>query len=85
MKNHNFEAFGVRGNLDNLNKITVPAIALVKLRDCLNLHVIITKVTETYVTIYNTELKELEEYHKNHFSDIWDGVLILLSPKEVLV
>ncbi|MBW4361238.1 DUF6734 family protein [Flavobacterium taihuense] len=84
LKSHNFEALGVRGNLDNLNNVTVPAIAIVKLRGYLNLHVIITEITETHVTIYNTELKELEEYHKNHFSDIWDGILILLSPKEVL-
>lgn len=81
LKTLNFEAQGVRGNTNNLHKIIVPAITIVKLRDSINLHVVITKITETHITIYNTELKELEEYHLDFFSTIWNGVLILLSPK----
>ncbi|TRX04172.1 DUF6734 family protein [Flavobacterium gawalongense] len=76
-----FETKGVRGNLDSLNGIPLPAIALVKLRDYLPLYVIITKVTDTHVTIYNTEIKEEEEYQKNYFSTIWEGILILMIPK----
>ncbi|TRX00158.1 DUF6734 family protein [Flavobacterium gawalongense] len=77
----NFEAKGVRGNMNNLGAITPPAIAQLKLRNYLKLYVIITKVTDTYITIYNTELMEDETYSKKYFSTIWDGILILISPR----
>lgn len=77
----NFEAKGVRGTIGNLNNITTPAIALVKFRSYLNIYVLITKITETHITIYNTEIKETEVYQKECFSTIWDGILILLHPK----
>jgi hypothetical protein len=77
----NFEANGVRGTINNLSAITTPAIAQLKLRNYLNLYAIITKVTDNEVTIFNTEIMEEESYSKDYFSTIWNGILILVSPK----
>ncbi|PKB16142.1 DUF6734 family protein [Flavobacterium sp. 5] len=81
LKTLNFEAKGVRGTIENIEKITTPAIALIKLRSYLNLYIVITEITETEITIFNTEIKETEIYQKEYFSTIWDGILILLHPK----
>ncbi len=75
----NFEANGVRTNIDNIHKITTPAIALIKLRNQLNMHVIIEEITNNHITIYNPENKKQESYEKSYFSTIWDGILILIK------
>lgn len=82
LKELNFEANGVRGTINNLSAITPPVITQIKLRGYLKLYVIITKVTDYEVTIYNTELMEEEIYSKEYFSTIWDGILILISQKQ---
>lgn len=76
-----FEAKGVRGNIENLNQITTPSIALVKFREFLNIHVVITKVTKNYIIIYNPESMKEETYSKDYFSSIWEGILVLIIPK----
>lgn len=77
----NFETKGVRGDLESLSQIPLPAVALVKLREYVSLYVLITKVTATHVTIFNTELNEEEDYQLDYFTTIWDGILILMLPK----
>jgi hypothetical protein len=78
-----FESLGVRGNIENLNTITTPAIALVKLRGFVNVHIVISKVTEHHVIIYNPEIMKEETYSKDYFSIVWGGVLILIIPKSL--
>lgn len=78
----NFETKGVKGDIDSLSQIPLPAIAIVKLRGYLSLYVVITKVSDTHITIFNTELKEEESYTKDYFATIWDGSMILMLPKE---
>lgn len=78
----NFETKGVKGDMDSLSQIPLPAIAIVKLREYLSLYVVITKVSDTHITIFNAELKEEESYTKDYFATIWDGSMILMLPKE---
>ena len=78
----NFEVKGVRGSIESLNKIPLPAICLLKLRGHLSLYAIITKVSEDNITIFNPEIKKEEVYQKTYFSTIWDGILILMMPKK---
>lgn len=77
-----FEAKGVKGNLDALSKIPLPAIA----------HIVVKEVLQHYVVIYSVN-KNFVEYmdpgdgrmHKVAYPDFekqWTGVLILLLPSE---
>ena len=77
-----FTAKGVKGRIDALPKIPLPAIA----------HVVVKEVLQHYVVIYSVE-KEIIKYmdpadgqmHKvsyPEFEKIWTGVLILLVPSE---
>lgn len=77
----NFETKGVRGTIESLSQIPLPAVAMVKLRDSLSLYVVITKVTDEHITIFNTELNEEEEYSMDYFPTIWEGILVLMLPK----
>lgn len=77
-----FLAKGVKGNVDALTKIPLPAIA----------HVIVKEVLQHYVVIYevaNNTIKYMDpsdgKMHKEsveEFSKKWTGVLILLIPSE---
>ncbi|HNZ84806.1 MAG TPA: cysteine peptidase family C39 domain-containing protein [Paludibacteraceae bacterium] len=75
------QAKGVRGNMDSLTKIPLPAICIVTLREYLPLYVVIIKSTATHITIYNTEMMQEENYPVAYFSTIWDGNLILVLPQ----
>jgi len=76
----NFETKAVRGNWDSLSKIPLPAITLVKLRDCLSLYCTIHSVSNENISIFNTEQKDYETYSKSAFLNIWDGILIIMLP-----
>ncbi len=75
-----FTAKGVKGGIEALPGIPCPVIA----------HVVINKTLLHYVVIYKLTKKEIEymdpgdgEMHKvtfEQFSEIWTGVLILMSP-----
>lgn len=80
-----FTAKGVKGKIDALPKIPLPAIA----------HVVVKEILQHYVVIYSIK-KEIVEYmdpgdgklHKvpiSEFEKIWTGVLILLVPGDNFV
>jgi ATP-binding cassette subfamily B protein len=77
-----YTAKGVKGGIDALSKIPLPAIA----------HVIIEKILLHYVVIYKVDREHVHymdpadgEIHKksiNDFSQMWTGALVLLIPSD---
>ncbi len=80
-----FTAKGVRGGIDALPKIPLPAIA----------HIIVNKVLAHYVVIYSVRKDKVEymdpgdgKLHKStikEFEEMWTGVLVLIVPGEDFV
>jgi ATP-binding cassette subfamily B protein len=76
-----FEAKGVKGSLESLSKIPIPAIAHVVVNDTLHHYVVIYKVTDKYISIMDPadgklhKKKPIEEFKKE-----WTGILILMLP-----
>ncbi|WP_254411585.1 peptidase domain-containing ABC transporter [Dyadobacter diqingensis] len=80
-----FQAKGVKGALESLNKIPLPAIAHVIVKGGLHHYIVLYKVTDKDVTYMDpgdgkTHTKALEEFKK-----LWTGVLIILMPADNFV
>ncbi len=77
-----FEAKGVRGELESLTQIPLPAIAHVIVKEALHHYVVIYKVTKKYVELMDPATGELSKVSLDKFKEEWTGVLILLMPRE---
>ena len=77
-----FEAKGVKGTLDSLNKIPLPAIAHVIIKADLHHYVVINKVTAKYVAIMDPCDGKIHRKNISTFTQEWSGVLLLLLPNE---
>lgn len=77
-----FNAKGVKGGINALPNIPLPAIAHVILKDQLQHYVVIYKVKKEKITVMDPAFGKMEEYTLEAFSKIWTGVLILLEPNE---
>ncbi|WP_113638427.1 peptidase domain-containing ABC transporter [Nubsella zeaxanthinifaciens] len=77
-----FEAKGVKGTLDSLKKIPLPAIAHVIVKQHLHHYVVIYKVTDKHIEIMDPATGKLERKILAEFTKEWTGVLVLLLPAE---
>ncbi len=77
-----FEAKGVRGELDSLSKIPLPAIAHVIVNEKLHHYVVIYEVTGEYVKIMDPGDGRFHKKTHEEFTKEWTGILVLLLPKE---
>lgn len=77
-----FNAKGVKGNIDVLDKVPLPAIAHLLINNQLYHYVVIYKVTKTTITAMDPAFGKLAKYTWKEFTDMWTGVLILLEPNE---
>lgn len=90
-----FQAKGVRGVAESLDKIPKPAIAHVELKKVNGVditsygegavfhhYVVIYKVTDKYVTVMDPGDGKIHKKAKKEFMDEWTGVLVLLLPTE---
>lgn len=77
-----FTAKGVKGGLDALDKIPLPAIAHVVIKEQLQHYVVIYKVEKSKITVMDPGLGKMENYAFEEFQKIWSGVLILFAPNE---
>lgn len=77
-----FEAKGVKGELDSLGKIPLPAIAHVVVKQQLHHYVVICKANKNEVQIMDPA--DGKTYRKTYekFAAEWTGVLVLLLPGE---
>lgn len=77
-----FNAKGVRGNMEALAEIPLPAIAHVIIKEQWHHYIVIYKVEKDKITVMDPAFGKLEIYSFADFSKIWTGVLILLEPNE---
>ncbi len=75
-----FEAKGVRGGMDCLSDIPIPAIAHVVLEKALHHFVVIYKIDSRKVEVMDPALGRFRVYKLEEWKEIWSGVLILLAP-----
>jgi ABC-type bacteriocin transporter len=77
-----FTAKGVKGGIDALPNIPLPAIAHVIINGQLHHYVVIYKVDKDKITVMDPGPGKVEKYTIDEFQKIWSGVLILLEPNE---
>lgn len=77
-----FNAKGVKGGVDALPELPLPAIAHIIVNGQMHHYVVIYKVTKDKITVMDPSRGKLEDYKIEEFSKIWTGVLILLEPNE---
>jgi ABC-type bacteriocin transporter len=77
-----FEAKGVKGSLDSLSKIPLPAIAHVVVKKQLQHYVVIYKVNDKYIEVMDPGDGKIHRKTIDEFTSEWTGVLVLLLPDE---
>ncbi|MBD1434419.1 peptidase domain-containing ABC transporter [Sphingobacterium sp. DN00404] len=77
-----FNAKGVRGNMEALEQIPLPAIAHVVIKEQLQHYVVVYKVDKNLITVMDPAIGKMEKHTAEEFAKIWTGVLILLEPNE---
>ncbi|WP_313419272.1 peptidase domain-containing ABC transporter [Sphingobacterium multivorum] len=77
-----FNAKGVKGAIDAIPQIPLPAIAHVALKEQLQHYVVIYQVEKDKITVMDPGLGKVEKYTFEAFQKIWTGVLILMEPNE---
>ncbi len=77
-----FEAKGVKGTLDSLSKIPLPAIAHVVVKERLHHYVVVYRVTEKYIQVMDPGDGKMHKKTIDEFTQEWTGVLLLLLPNE---
>lgn len=75
-------AKGVKGPLESLDKIPLPAMAHVELPDGLHHYVVIAKVTKRSVSIMDPMDGKIHRKPIVDFGKVWHGVLILFQPDD---
>ncbi|HMI64933.1 MAG TPA: peptidase domain-containing ABC transporter [Cyclobacteriaceae bacterium] len=77
-----FQAKGVRGGMDSLSKIPMPAIAHVVVKEILHHYVVIYKVSGTSIEVMDPGDGQMIRYTHEEFKTQWTGVLVILLPGE---
>lgn len=77
-----FTAKGVKGAIDAIPQIPLPAIAHVVLNNQLQHYIVIYKVQKNQITVMDPGPGKVQQYSMEEFQKIWTGVLILLEPNE---
>lgn len=77
-----FTAKGVKGGLDALPNIPLPAIAHLVINGHLHHYVVIYKVDKGQISVMDPGPGKLQKYTIEEFQKIWSSVLILLEPNE---
>ena len=75
-------AKGVKGPIECLSEIPIPAIAHVIVKESLHHFVVIYKVTDKYILIMDPGDGKLHKKTREEFQKEWTGVLILIRPTE---
>ena len=77
-----FNAKGVKGDMEALSDIPLPAIAHIIVNGQLHHFVVIYKLSKGKVTVMDPAYGKLEEYSEEDFTKIWTGVLVILEKNE---
>jgi len=77
-----FTAKGVKGGLDSLDKIPLPAIAHIITKEQLHHYVVVYKVEKSKITVMDPGFGKMEVHTFEEFQKTWSGVLILFAPND---
>jgi len=77
-----FQAKGAKGDVENLSKIPLPAIAHVVLKDNLEHYVVIYSVKKRELTYMDPADGQMHRETIESFKEKWSGALVLLLPGE---
>ena len=77
-----FTAKGVKGKMESIHKIPLPAIAHIIVNKVLHHYVVIYKATEKTVEVMDPREGKLKKMSLKEFEDQWTGVLVLMVPNE---
>ena len=77
-----FEAKGVKGVLDSLFKIPIPAIAHIIVKKKLHHYVVIYGVSKSHITVMDPGTGKIDKKTHEAFLEEWTGVLVILQPNE---
>ncbi len=77
-----FTAKGVKGGLDALDKIPLPAIAHIIVKQQLHHYVVIYSVSKGKIEVMDPGSGKMEIYTIEEFQKLWTGVLILFAPND---
>ena len=80
-----FSAKGVKGELEAMNEVPLPAIAHVVVKKVLQHYVVVYKFTKEYVEIMDPGDGQIHRKTHAEFAEEWTGVLILLSPNQEFI
>ncbi|WP_439183099.1 peptidase domain-containing ABC transporter [Carboxylicivirga taeanensis] len=80
-----FTAKGVKGGIDALPKIPLPAIAHVIVKEVLQHYVVIYKVSATHVEYMDPGDGQMHKVLLAEFEKQWTGVLVLFAPNDDFV
>lgn len=81
-ENLGFAAKGVKGKIDALSKIPLPAIAHVIVKEVLHHYVVIYKASDKEISYMDPAEGKMYKVSITEFEKIWSGVLILLVPNK---
>jgi ATP-binding cassette subfamily B protein len=77
-----FQAKGIKGSIENLPKIPLPAIAHIVLKNGLQHYVVLYKVTAKQVTFMDPADGRIHKETNEAFKEKWSGVIVLVLPGE---
>ena len=77
-----FTAKGVKGGLDALDKIPLPAIAHIIVKEQLHHYVVIYSIAKDKITVMDPGVGKMETYTYEEFQKVWTGVLILFAKND---
>lgn len=77
-----FTAKGVKGKIDALSKIPLPAIAHIIVKESLQHYIVIYKIKNDIVEYMDPGDGRIHNISSSKFEKMWTGVLILLVPNE---
>ncbi len=80
-----FSAKGVKGGMDAIDKIPLPAIAHVVVQEQLHHYVVIYKVSKDKIEVMDPAYGKIETHTFEKFQEMWSGVLILFAPNDDFV
>lgn len=77
-----YEVKGVRGTMESIPKIPLPAIAHVIVKEVLHHYIVIYKVSDKYIWIMDPGQGKVVKRALADFEKEWTGVLVLLLPSD---
>lgn len=81
-KKMGFTAKGVKGGIDAIDKIPLPAIAHVVIKEQLHHYIVIYSVGKEKIEAMDPAFGKIEKYTYDEFQKIWSGVLILFASND---